>query len=307
VDKLYDYDRYAPLPATDERYSWSEAKSIVLQAFAAFHPTMSEVASGFFEKRWIHAAITPGKSGGAYSHGVSPSAHPYVFLNYAGTSRDVMTLAHELGHGVHQFLARDRGLLQHQTPLTTAETASVFGEMLVFRSLQDKSPDRSARLALLLGKIEDSFATVFRQVAMNRFEDAIHSARRSSGELSDADFSSRWRETQEAMFGDSLELTEDYGMWWSYIPHFIHSPGYVYAYAFGELLVLALYARYLEKPAGFAERYVQMLSRGGSAWPRELVAPLGVDLAQEGFWDAGLRMLDDLVRQAEQLAGDSEG
>jgi len=262
---------------------------------------MAEIARRFFDERWIHAAVTPGKSGGAYSHPASPSVHPYVFMNYAGTSRDVMTLAHELGHGVHQFLARDRGLLQQQTPLTTAETASVFGEMLVFRSLLESSRGRAARLSLLLGKIEDSFATVFRQVAMNRFEDAIHGARRSGGELGEADLSRHWRATQEAMFGSSLTLTADYDLWWSYIPHFIHSPGYVYAYAFGELLVLALYARFREQPKGFPERYLEMLARGGSAWPRELVAPMGVDLTRADFWDAGLAMLDDLVSQAEAL------
>ena len=303
VDELYDYDRYAPLPAPDAKVQWSEARGVVLEAYGAFHPEMRRIAELFFERGWIHAAITPGKSGGAYSHPVAPSAHPYVFLNYNGTPRDVMTLAHELGHGVHQYLARERGLLVSGTPLTTAETASVFGEMLVFRSLVDRSPDRKARLALLLAKIEDSFATVFRQVAMNRFEDAIHTARRGSGELDVAALSSRWRETQSAMFGDSLTLTEDYGIWWSYIPHFIHSPGYVYAYAFGELLVLALYTRFTRSPAGFAGRYLEMLARGGSAWPHELVAPLGVDLRQTGFWDEGLSMLDELVGQAEELAG----
>jgi oligoendopeptidase F len=303
VEELFDYDRYAPLPSSEVRVEWADAKSIVLDAFARFHPEMRRIASLFFDRRWIHAAITPGKSGGAYSHSVAPSAHPYVFLNYNGTPRDVMTLAHELGHGVHQYLARERGLLESGTPLTTAETASVFGEMLVFRSLLERSPDRESMLALLLSKIEDSFATVFRQVAMNRFEDAVHTARRSSGELDVAAFSARWRETQAAMFGSSLTLTEDYGIWWSYIPHFLHTPGYVYAYAFGELLVLALYARFSSGAPGFAERYLEMLAKGGSAWPHELVAPLGVDLREEGFWDAGLAMLDDLVGQAEELAG----
>lgn len=303
VDELFDYDRYAPLPAPEARLEWSEAKRIVLDAYGAFHPEMERIAALFFDRGWIHAAITPGKSGGAYSHSVCPSAHPYVFMNYNGTPRDVMTLAHELGHGVHQYLARERGLLESGTPLTTAETASVFGEMLVFRSLVAASPDPKARLALVLAKIEDSFATVFRQVAMNRFEEAIHTARRGSGELDVAALCARWRETQSAMFGDSLTLTEDYEVWWSYIPHFIHSPGYVYAYAFGELLVLALYARFTRSPEGFAEGYLRMLARGGSAWPHELCAPLGVDLRQTGFWDEGLSILDDMVGQAEELAG----
>jgi oligoendopeptidase F len=307
VGELFDYDRYAPLPAADTRVGWKDARVTVLEAFGGFHPEMRRIAERFFDERWIHASVRPGKSGGAYSHSVAPSAHPYVFMNYSGTPRDVMTLAHELGHGVHQYLARERGLLGANTPLITAETASVFGEMLVFRSLLARTTDRAAKLALLLGKIEDSFATVFRQVAMHLFEDAIHAARRSSGELDAPAFSERWRTTQTAMFGSSVTLTEDYGLWWSYIPHFIHSPGYVYAYAFGELLVLALYARFTARPSGFADEYLRMLSRGGSEWPRELVTPLGVDLAQRGFWDAGLTMLDDLVRQAEDLSGAAGG
>ncbi len=305
-DTLYDYDRYAPLPASDTRYDWSEARRIVLDAYAAFHPKMAEIAGEFFDRQWIDAAVTPGKSGGAYSHPVSASAHPYIFMNYQGSARDVMTLAHELGHGVHQYLARKQGELQADTPLTTAETASVFGEMLVFRSLLDSTRDKRDRLALLMGKIEDSFATVFRQIAMNRFEDTIHTARRDEGELTVDRLSELWHDTQKAMFADSVELTDDYRIWWSYIPHFMHTPGYVYAYAFGELLVLALYARYLKDSDGtFAHKYLDMLALGGSRWPRDLASLLGVDLQEAGFWDTGLSILDDMVAQAAAMADDS--
>jgi oligoendopeptidase F len=229
--------------------------------------------------------------------------HPYVFLNFEGSPRDVMTLAHELGHGAHQYLAHRQGLLLADTPLTTAETASVFGEMLAFQRLLTRERDPRARLALLVAKIEDSFATVFRQTAMNRFEEAIHGARRAEGELAPARFGELWLQTQNAMFRGSVRLTEDYGLWWSYIPHFLHSPGYVYAYAFGELLVLALYARYREIGEAFPPLYLELLAAGGSDWPEELLKPLGVDLKDPGFWGKGLGMLEELVAQAEELAG----
>ncbi len=224
-------------------------------------------------------------------------------MNYEGRPRDVMTLAHELGHGVHQKLSAVQGMLQAHTPLTTAETASVFGEMLVFQELMAKEADPAVRLGMLTSKIEDSFATSFRQISMNRFEHAIHSARREEGELTTERFSELWQETQRAMFGDSVTLTEDYGLWWSYVPHFVGTPGYVYAYAFGELLVLALYARYRQDGAGFADEYVEMLSKGGADWPHEIVRPLGVDLTDPGFWGNGVRILEDLVVEAEGLAG----
>jgi oligoendopeptidase F len=302
LDELFDYDRYAPLPATDRHFTWDESKELVLNAYTQFHPRMAEIASMFFEKRWIDAAVRPGKRSGAYSHRVVPSVHPYVFINYEATPRDVMTLAHELGHGVHQTLARAQGLLQAGTPLTTAETASVFGEMLVFQDLMSRETDPAIRLAMLVRKLENSFATVFRQISMNRFEDAIHTARRTEGELTTERFNELWLETQRAMFIDSVTMTDDYGIWWSYIPHFIHTPGYVYAYAFGELLVLALYARYQETGSSFAQAYLDMLAAGGSDWPHVLVQPLGVDLTDPGFWDKGLQMLDDLVSEAEELA-----
>ena len=302
LDELFEYDRYAPLPAADRRYSWDESREIVLQAYRKFHPQMAEVVEQFFEKKWIDAAVRPGKSGGAYSHGVVPSVHPFVFMNFQGRPNDVMTLAHELGHGVHQWLSREQGFLQADTPLTTAETASVFGEMLVFQDLLSRESRPEVRLAMLTRKLEDSFATVFRQISMNRFEDAIHNARRTEGELPTERFNEMWLETQKAMFQNSVTITENYGLWWSYIPHFVHVPGYVYAYAFGELLVLALYARYQEMGDGFADKYLEMLRAGGSNWPHEIVRPLGVDLTDPTFWQKGLQILDDLVVEAEELA-----
>ncbi len=302
LDELYDYDRYAPLPAANRKYSWDEARKIVLSAYAAFHPRMGEIGSFFFEKRWIDAAVRAGKRGGAYAHGAVPSVHPYIFLNFEGTPRHVMTLAHELGHGVHQALSREQGILLADAPLTTAETASVFGEMLVFHEIMDRERDSRVRLSMLVQKIEDSFATVFRQTAMNRFEDAVHETRRGKGELSPERFSELWMSTQKAMFQDSVTLTEDYGIWWSYIPHFIHTPGYVYAYAFGELLVLALYARYREVGDEFPDLYLKMLKSGGSNWPEELVKPMGVNLKDPQFWDNGLRMIETLLEEAEEMA-----
>jgi len=302
LDQLFDYDRYAPLAAADRRFTWSEARETVLSAYARFHPRMAEIASLFFEKGWIDAAIRPGKRGGAFSSSTVPSVHPYIMVNFQGTSQDVMTLAHELGHGVHQFLARDRGVLLQNTPLTTAETASVFGETLVFQDLVSREKDPKVVLSMLVREIESSFATVFRQVAMNRFEEAVHAARRAEGELTTARISGLWMESQRAMFADSVTLTDDYSLWWSYVTHFIHVPGYVYAYAFGDLLVRALYRRYLAEGRDFPAKYLRMLSAGGSDWPVALVKPLGVDLADPGFWAQGLGLLEEMVLQAEDLA-----
>jgi oligoendopeptidase F len=302
LDQLFDYDRYAPLAAADRRFTWSEARETVLSAYARFHPRMAEIASLFFEKGWIDAAIRPGKRGGAFSSSTVPSVHPYIMVNFQGTSQDVMTLAHELGHGVHQFLARDRGVLLQNTPLTTAETASVFGETLVFQDLVSREKDPKVVLSMLVREIESSFATVFRQVAMNRFEEAVHAARRAEGELTTARISGLWMESQRAMFADSVTLTDDYSLWWSYVTHFIHMPGYVYAYAFGDLLVRALYSRYLAEGRDFPAKYLRMLSAGGSDWPVALVKPLGVDLDDPGFWAQGLGLLEEMVLQAEDLA-----
>jgi len=305
LDELLDYDRYAPLPAAERQYSWDESRTIVLDAYRRFHPRMAEIAARFFSERWIDADVHPGKRGGAFCDGCVPSAHPYVLVNYLGRSDDVMTVAHELGHGVHDYLARDRGILLAHTPLTTAETASIFGETLVFNDLFARERDAKVKLAMLVREIEGGFATVFRQVAMNRFEEAMHTARRTGGELTTASFSRLWLETQRAMFGDSVTLTDDYGLWWSYIPHFIHTPGYVYAYSFGDLLVRALTARYRAAPEGFADRYLTLLAAGGSDWPHELLKPLGVDLRDPGFWAQGLGLLEGMVDEAESLTRDA--
>ncbi|MEB2288119.1 MAG: M3 family oligoendopeptidase [Anaerolineae bacterium] len=301
VDRLYDYDRYAPLPAAEGRYEWAQAREMVLRAYARFHPRMAEVAEQFFVRSWIDAPPYPGKRGGAYSASVVPSVHPYIFLNYTGNARDVMTLAHELGHGIHQYLSREQGMLQQHTPLTTAEMASTFGEMLVFSDFMNRETDPAMRLAMLAQKIEDSFSTIFRQISMNRFEHGMHTARREEGELTSERLGAIWLETQRAMFGDSVEMTDNYGLWWSYVPHFLHTPGYVYAYAFGELLVLALFARYRQEGDSFAPRYLEVLRAGGSDWPEKTLAPLGVDLTDPHFWQEGLGEIEKLVAQAEAL------
>ncbi len=301
LNPLYDYDRYAPVGESDTHYSWNEAKQITLESYRSFHPLLADVAERFFEEKWIDAPVRKGKQGGAFSHGAVPSVHPYVLLNYTGRARDVQTLAHELGHGVHQFLSREQGYLQASTPLTTAETASVFGEMLTFQRLLAQEPNPRNVLTLLVSKIDDTMATVFRQVTMNRFEDAIHTSRREEGELSTDKFAKHWISTQSAMYGKSIELTEQYQSWWSYIPHFLHTPGYVYAYAFGELLVMALYKRYLESPDEFPDRYVELMKSGGSDWPHILVGRLGIDLQDPEFWNKGLSEIESLIERAETI------
>lgn len=301
-DEMFDYDRYAPLLKNEKTIKWDEAREMVMDSYSDFHPEMGNVTGKFFDNNWIDAAMKPGKRGGAYSASTVPSVHPYVFMNFDGRVRDVQTLAHELGHGVHQYLSREQGALQADTPLTTAETASVFGEMLVFQRLMKKLDDPKEKLALLIGKIDDTIATVFRQVSMNRFENAMHTKRREEGELTTEDFSGLWRQTQEQVYGDSVTLTEEYNLWWSYIPHFLHSPGYVYAYAFGELLVLALYEEYTRSQNGFSEKYIEMLSAGGSDWPENIVGKLGLDITQPDFWDNGLAAIEKMIEQAEKLA-----
>ena len=303
-DELFDYDRYAPVGESDRQYTWEEARNIVCTAYHAFHPRMGTIAELFFDRHWIDAPPAPGKQGGAFSHGAVPSTHPYILLNFAGRSRDVQTLAHELGHGIHQYLARRQGVLQADTPLTTAETASVFGEMIVFRGMLAQEQNTANRLAMLVGKIDDTVATVFRQVAMNRFEHAIHTERRERGELGSERFADLWIRTQEEMFEGSVTLGDHYRCWWSYIPHFIHTPGYVYAYAFGELLVLALYARYLDDPKDFPDRYLALLEAGGSDWPHVLAGRIGIDLQDPALWNAGLAAIEDLITEAEGLARD---
>src|SRR5262245_456983 len=302
LPKLLDYDRYAPVGEPPGELAFERARQIVLGAYGDFAPAMAEVAGRFFDGRWIDAEIRPGKRGGAFCASTVPSAHPYVLLSYTGTPRDVMTLAHELGHGVHQYLARPRGLLEQDAPLTLAETASVFGEMLVFRRLLREESDPAARLSLVCGKLEEAFATVFRQVAMTRFEEALHAARREEGELAVERVNELWMAANRPMFGDSVELREDYASWWLYIPHFVHSPFYCYAYAFGELLVLALLRRYDEEGPAFVARYLELLAAGGSEAPAEPLAAVGLDVRDPRFWDGGLGLLEELVAEAERLA-----
>lgn len=307
LDQLYDYDRYAPISKTSKEISWLEAKEMVLGAYGDFHPEMRRIASLFFEKEWIDAAIKKGKRGGAYSASTVSNVHPYVFMNYDGQLRDVQTLAHELGHGVHQYLSASQGELQSSTPLTTAETASVFGEMLVFDRLRNSLDDPKERLALLISKIDDTIATVFRQVSMNQFEDRIHTSRRKDGELSTDQFSDYWVETQKELYGDSVTITDEYKRWWCYIPHFLHTPGYVYAYAFGELLVLALYDIYEKSDKKtFADNYLELLSAGGSDWPHHLISKMGLDIREKGFWLSGLSLFEKMVTEAEELADSFE-
>ncbi|HVO44656.1 MAG TPA: M3 family oligoendopeptidase [Aggregatilineales bacterium] len=300
-DTLYEYDRYAPLQQVDTQHKWTEARDIVLNAYHAFDPLMAQTAGEFFEKRWIHAPVKAGKRGGAFASPVTPSLHPYVMVNYTGSSKDVMTLAHELGHGIHMMLSRPKGIFEAQTPLTTAEMASTFGEMLVFTDLMNRESDPQARAALLATKIEDSFATVFRQISMNRFEDAIHTARRMEGELSADRIGELWMTTQRAMFGDSVTLRDEYTLWWSYITHFTNVPGYVYAYAFGELLVMSLFARYRHEGAAFAPKYLDVLSMGGADRPENILRIAGVDLTNPNFWQEGLNIIDDMVTQLESM------
>lgn len=308
LDRLYDYDRYAPMTARSEPISFGHAKERVLSAFADFSPQVAKIASLFFEKNWIDAPVRPGKRGGAFSHGTVPSVHPYVFVNYLGNPRDVMTLAHELGHGVHQWLSRRQSYFNFDTPLTTAETASVFAEMLVFHRLKAEEKDPKMRLALLMEKLEESFATIFRQVVLCRFEQKAHAARRSEGELTSDRINQLWLSENRAMFGDALTLTDDYRWWWMYISHFIHSPFYTYAYAFGHLLVLALYQKYLGEGAGFVPKYLDLLSAGGSQPPNQLIQEkIGLDITQRDFWQGGLRFLEQMVEEAERLAKGREG
>ena len=303
LEELFDYDRYAPLPYLSQRViDWENGKKIVLDAFGKFSPKMASVANRFFDKQWIHAPVMEGKTGGAFAHPVVPQVHPYVLVNYTGKFRDVETVAHELGHGVHQILAAEQGYFNSNTPLTLAETASVFAEMLVFKDLMKSLKRPEEKLGLAATKIDSVFATVFRQIAMNRYEDAVHSKRRTSGELSPDEFSSLWLKTQKDMFSNSVTLTDDYGTWWAYIGHFLHAPGYVYAYAFGELLVLSLYAMYEKGEPDFVPRYLELLAAGGNNTPYALLESFGVDLRDPDFWHQGLNVIDDMVKEVEELA-----
>ncbi|MEJ2432345.1 MAG: M3 family oligoendopeptidase [Pseudolabrys sp.] len=299
--KLPHWDRNAPLPKVAQRtISWIDARNTILTAYGAFSPTMAEVADRFFERRWIDAGVREGKQPGAFSHPCVPSAHPYVLLNYMGKPRDVMTLAHELGHGVHQVLAAPNGPLMAPTPLTLAETASVFGEMLTFRKLLAETKDKKQRKAMLAAKVEDMLNTVVRQIAFYTFERKVHLERRN-GELTSDKICELWMSVQAESLGPAIELKPGYETFWVYIPHFIHSPFYVYAYAFGDCLVNSLYAVYEHSASGFAERYLGMLSAGGTKHHSELLAPFGLDARDPQFWDGGLQVIANLINELEAL------
>ena len=302
IDRLADYDRMAPLSTDELHVDWPAARALVLDAYGSFSPTLGDLVARFFDERWIDAPSGHGKQGGAFCAYTVPSVHPYVLLNYVGRRRDVLILAHELGHGVHAALAARQGIFHQDTPLTLAETASVFGEALTFGRLLDASPTPAARLALLAEDIEGAIATVFRQIAMNQFERLVHTERREVGELSVERFAELWAQTQVEFLGDSVELTDDYRCWWSYIPHFINTPGYVYAYAYGQLLALSVYDRYLAEGAGFEQRYLELLSSGGSRSPEDLGELVGVDLRDPGFWERGLDLVERRLEAAEEAA-----
>jgi oligoendopeptidase F len=298
---LPHWDRNAPLPKVAQRsIAWGEARDIVLDAYGAFSPTLSEIADRFFQRHWIDAPVRPGKQPGAFAHPTVPSAHPYVMLNYQGKPRDVMTLAHELGHGVHQVLAAPNGALMAPTPLTLAETASVFGEMLTFKQLLAATTDKKQRKAMLAAKVEDMINTVVRQIAFYSFERKVHLERRN-GELTADKLCELWMSVQAESLGPAIVLKPGYEVFWTYIPHFIHSPFYVYAYAFGDCLVNSLYAVYKKSAAGFAERYLAMLAAGGTKHHAELLAPFGLDAREPAFWDGGLNVIAGLIDELEAL------
>ncbi|WP_320177450.1 M3 family oligoendopeptidase [Roseovarius pacificus] len=303
LDTMQVWDRNAPLPIEDSKIvDWDSARDIVMEAYSAFDPRMGDIANPFFSKGWIDAGVKPGKAPGAFAHPTVTDVHPYVMLNYLGKPRDVMTLAHELGHGVHQVLAADQGELLANTPLTLAETASVFGEMLTFRKMLDKAKTDTERKVLLAGKVEDMINTVVRQIAFYDFECKLHAARRG-GELTPNDINDLWMSVQAESLGPAFEFMDGYETFWAYIPHFVHSPFYVYAYAFGDGLVNALYAVYEETPEGFQDKYFDMLKAGGSKHHKELLAPFGLDASDPAFWDKGLSMISRLIDELEAMEG----
>jgi oligoendopeptidase F len=305
IEPLADYDRMAAVTDEDERVEWPQARDLVLDSYSTFSDELGSLARRFFDESWIDAPVRPNKRGGAFCAYTVPSAHPYVLLNYTYKRRDVLTLAHELGHGVHAALGAEQGVFHMATPLTMAETASVFGETLVFGRLLEQASTPESRLALLAESIEGSIATVFRQVAMNRFEHLAHTERREKGELSVERIGELWAESQTELLGDAVEVTDGYRSWWSYVPHFIGTPGYVYAYAYGQLLALAVYGRYEEEGEGFVPAYLELLQAGGSRSPEELGAIVGVDLADPGFWDRGLDIVERQLDDAEAAARDA--
>ncbi len=303
LERMQVWDRNAPLPMEAPRLvDWDEARDTVMGAYAAFDPRMADLAQPFFERGWIDAGVKPGKAPGAFAHPTVTTVHPYVMLNYLGKPRDVMTLAHELGHGVHQRLAADQGELLSSTPLTLAETASVFGEMLTFRRMLDGAKTQAERKVLLAGKVEDMINTVVRQIAFYDFECKLHAARRE-GELTPDDINALWMSVQAQSLGDAFDFMDGYETFWAYIPHFIHSPFYVYAYAFGDGLVNALYAVYEENPDGFQDKYFDLLKAGGSKHHKELLAPFGLDASDPAFWDKGLSMISGMIDELEAMEG----
>ncbi|MBN9291552.1 MAG: M3 family oligoendopeptidase [Hyphomicrobium denitrificans] len=300
--KLASWDRNAPLPDKPERtITWAEAEKIVLKAYGNFAPEMATIAKQFFDKNWIDAAVKPGKAPGAFSASTVPSVHPYVMMNYLGKPRDVMTLAHELGHGVHQWLARAQGPLLAPTPLTLAETASVFGEMLTFKAILAETKDKRERKAMIAGKVEDMLNTVVRQVAFYTFERKVHEERRQ-GELTSDRINAIWLEIQGESLGPAIELKPGYEVFWTYVPHFIHSPFYVYAYAFGDCLVNSLYGLYAEAHPGFVAKYFDLLKAGGSKHHSELLAPFGLDARDPEFWNKGLKVIEGMIDELETMA-----
>ena len=302
VGELHEWDRYAPLDSATKDLSWEDSKALVLGAYRRFSARAADLVEDFFEHSWIDAPVVPGKAGGAYCMPVTPHHHPYVMLNFTGKLRDALVMAHELGHGLHDRLASKQHIFDFHPPLTLAETASVFGEALTFDSIMTQEKDPKVRLALLCNQCEDAFATVFRQVAFNRYEDACHTARRTSGELPVDQLGEIYQSKLQPMFGDALTLTDEHKVWWSYVGHFLHTPGYVYAYAFGNLLALSVYQRYLEQGPKFVDKYLEFLASGGSTRPDELVKTVGMDITDPGFWDKGLTILEGMVTEVEGLA-----
>jgi oligoendopeptidase F len=302
VGQIADYDRAAPVLDEDLSYSYAEARDLVLDTYTSFSAEAGRIARRFFDERWIDAPVRPHKRGGAFCAYTVPSVHPYVMLNFTARRRDVLTMAHELGHGLHAALAQPQGVFHQSTPLTLAETASVFGETLVFGRLREAATDDNAQLSLLAERIDGAVATVFRQMAMNRFEHLVHTRRRDEGELSVERINEAWAESQAELFGDSVQITDGYRTWWSYVPHFINTPGYVYAYAYGQLLALSVYGRYVEEGPEFAPRYLQLLAAGGSRSPEALGALVGIDLSDPDFWASGLKLVEQQLSAAEELA-----